>query len=109
MSYLSAVKNFFGYNAEQIVEPTSTDDIKTQGAVCVKKGYMTMEELCQIIAAYKTIVINGAQKFQKRVEDSITLTPSDIIKTKNHEVKKDVSIEKTKKSQKVREERTLED
>lgn len=108
MSYLSFVGNFFGYRPEQNVEASEWEDLKNNIAIAVKNGTMTKSEGQEAMAKFKSSIGDLARKFVEKVESAIKLTPSDKATSKTHEVK-NVAVETPKKSQKVREDRTIDD
>ena len=108
MSYLSFVGNFFGDRPEQNVEASEWEDLKNNIAIAVKNGTMTKSEGQEAMAKFKVSIGELAKKFVEKVESAIKLTPSDKGNSKTHEVNP-IEVGVPKKTQKVREERSIDD
>ena len=108
MSYLSFLGNLFGYRPEQNVEPSEWEGLKNCVAVGLKDGSLTKSQAQELMGTFKLSIGEKARKFVEMVEAAIKLTPSDRVNAKTHEVQP-ITVEAPKKTEKVREERSIED
>ena len=108
MSYLRFLGNLFGYRPEQNVDSSEWDSLVTNVACGVKDGSITKAQAQELMGSFKLAIGERARKFVEKVESAIKLTPSDKANSKTHEMKS-VDVEAPKKSQKIREERTIDD
>ena len=108
MSYLSFVKSFFGDDPSQYVEPSDWEGFKNDVAVATKRGIISKSEAQELMGTFKLSIGELAEKFVKKVESAIRLTPSDKANSKTHEVKA-TEFEAPKRTQKIREDRTIDD
>ncbi len=108
MSFVSFVKSFFGDDPSQYVEESDWEGFKNDVAVAAKKGLVTKTQAQELMGSFKLAIGEKARKFVEKVESAIKLTPSDKVNSRNHEVNP-VEVEAPKRSQKVREDRTIDD
>ena len=108
MSFFSFVKSFFGDDPSQYVEPSDWEGFKNDVAVAAKRGLVTKTQAQELMGSFKLSIGEKARKFAEKVEAAIKITPSDRINSKTHEVQP-ITVETPKKTEKVREERSIED
>ena len=72
MSYLEAVKNFFGRPEQTYVQENSWESLKDIVAMAIKEKLITVEQSLQLLAARKKME-SDSREFEKRVEKSIVL------------------------------------
>ena len=106
MSFFSFVKSFFGDDPSQYVEPSDWEGFKNDVAVAAKKGVISKADAQELMGSFKLSIGEKARKFVEKVESAIKITPSDRIKVKEVQT---VAVEVPKKSEKIREDRTIDD
>ena len=72
MSYLEAVKNFFGRPEQTYVQENSWESLKETVAMAIKEKLITVEQSLQLLAARKKME-SDSREFEKRIEKSIVL------------------------------------
>ena len=76
MSYLEAVKNFFGRPEQTYVQENSWETLKEAVAMAIKGKLITVEESLQLLAARKKME-SDSRAFEKKIEKSIALDSRD--------------------------------